>query len=272
MDEARRAIRGAERAMRVAVVAGGWHFPMQFYRELPKALPGADLFCIAHRDPELPIVREEKKGVLAKATGVLADLDRELYEHFPAAVADLRYHGWRYREDENTVGDWGFLNQWLARNDYRDYDAILSCHDDTYIRRDDLHKQLAGDWLILSNGTYPQAPEAYTRGSFEFFKKELLDMLGGKIDLGEVGLTRQGKTDSPEGIAALSEWNNTCVPLRRWMAARCLGRRIYYLSNYYRISPWVIEAERGFLHYTDGVPWSVKEAMEQTGLSTAVYA
>jgi hypothetical protein len=251
--------------VRLAVVAGGWHFPMQFYRELPKALPGAELFCIAHRDPELPIVRQEKLDVLASASGPLADLDRELYASYPD-VADLRSFGWRFREELNEIGDWHFLNQWLDKNNYREYDAVLICHDDTYIRRHDLHKELAGDWLILSNGTYPQAPEAYTRGSFEIFKREMLDMLGGRIDLGSVSLTREGKTDSPEGIQALAEWNNTAVPLREFMVRKGLSQRIKYLSKFYRISKHLVEAERGFLHFTDGVPWSVEEAMREENL------
>lgn len=254
--------------MRLAVVAGGWHFPLHFYEELLHALPGADLFVIAHRNPELPIVREEKQDILGSAVGPLADLDRDLYSHFPS-VEVLRFLGWYYREAENTVGDWGFLNQWLDLYDYRKYDAILSSHDDTYIRRHDLHKQLEGDWLILSNGSYPQAPTAYVRGSFDFFKKELLDMLGGIIPLGNIRLTREGKVDSPVGLNALSEWNNTCVPLRQFMSARCLQDRIKHLSPYYRISPYVIEGERGFLHFTDGVPWSLEQGLKETGLVAA---
>lgn len=257
--------KGHSQAMNLAVVAGGWHWPSHLFRELPQALPGADLFVVAHRSPELAIVREEKRDVLAKATGPLADLDRELYAEYPS-IDGLLELGWDYKEESNECGDWHFLNQWLEKHDYRKYDAVLTCHDDTYIRRHDLHKQLAGDWLILSNGTYPQAPDAYTRGSFEVFKREMLDMLGGRIDLGTIGLTREGLTDSPEGIAAISEWNNTALPLRSFMSQRGLGTRIKYLAPFYRVSPWLIEAERGFLHYTDGVPWSVEAAMRETGL------
>lgn len=254
--------------MRLAVVAGGWHFPYDFYIKMSVQTVGADLFVMAHRNPELPIVREEKIDILRSAPGPLGDLDRELYGRYPT-VQQLRDLGWIFEETPNTCGDWGFFNQWLDRYGYRKYDVILNCHDDTYISRAGLLDQLKGDWLILSNGTYPQAPEGYVRGSFEFWKPELLDMLGGRINLGDVKLTREGKTDSPAGLDSLSEWNNTCVPLRDFMVARGLAGRIAYLSPHYRISPWVIEAERGFIHMQGGAPWSFSAGLEAYPLEVA---
>jgi hypothetical protein len=252
--------------MKIAVVAGGWHFPLDFYQRIGAQSSGVDLFVVAHRNPELPIVREEKRDILANAPGDLGALDRlHLYSAFPS-VAMLRRLGWFYQEAPNTVGDWEFLNQWLADHDYREYDAVLSCHDDAYVRRSDLFKHFqsleAAPWLIVSNGRYPEAPAGYVRGSFELFRREMLDMLGGRIDLGSVSLTREGKTDTPEGLAALSSWNDTAVPLRDFMVARGLDSRIHYLSNFYRVSPWIIEAERGFIHYCEGAPWSFKAGLE----------
>lgn len=254
--------------MKLAVVAGGWHWPLHFYAHLPRALPGADLFVISHRSPELPIVREEKQSVLAMAPGPLGECDRELYRFFPT-IHELDSRGWKYEEAPNSVGDLAFLNQWLEHNDYRQYDAVLSCHDDAFIRRADLLEQFDGDWLVLTHSRYPEAPDCYLRGSFECFKSEMLDMLGGRIDLGYVGLTREGKIDSPAALEALSEWNNTAVPLRRFMADRKLGNRIKYLSPYYRISPWLIECERGFLHYHGGVPWSFEAGLKAFPLEAA---
>ncbi len=248
--------------MKLAVVAGGWHWPLHFFEAIAKQNRRADLFVIGHRNPELPIVREEKRELLEKVAGPLGDLDRELYAAFPTIDA-LRRIGWHYEDAPNTVGDWGFFNQWLERHDYREYDIILNCHDDTYIRRPDLFDQLAGDWLILSNGTYPQAPDAYVRGSFEFWKREMLDRLGGRFDLGDVTLTREGKTDSPAGMSGITAWNGTCVPLRRMMANQGMAGRIGYLSPYYRISRWAIEGERGWIHSQDGVPWSFSEGLRQ---------
>lgn len=249
--------------MKFAVVAGGWHWPAHFYERMAAQIGGADLFVVAHRSPELPIVREEKREILESAKGELADLDRELYWAFPS-VSYLRALGWQYQEAPNTVGDWGFFNQWLETHDYRDYDVILNCHDDTYIRTLDLlaHARVPGDWLILANGFYPQAPDAYVRGSFEFWKREMLDLLGGRIDMGNVELTREGKTDTPTGMEALAAWNHTAVPLRNLMASKGLSNRIAYLSPHYRISRWAIEGERGFLHYSNGAPWSFEEGLK----------
>lgn len=248
--------------LKLAVVVGGWHWPLEFFYKIWRETEGAELFVVSHRSPELATVREEKRETLANAKGPLADLDRQLYARFPS-VRDLRLLRWNYREEPNTVGDWGFFNQWLERNDYHKYDVILSCHDDTFIREPGVFDQLAGDWLLLANGKYPEAPPAYVRGSFEFFKPELLEMLGGRIELGYVGLTREGRTDTPAGLGALAEWNSTGVPLRDFMVRRGLAHRVAYLSPYYRISPWIIEAERGFLHYQDGAPWSFEAGVEE---------
>jgi hypothetical protein len=248
--------------MKLAVVAGGWHWPAHFFRSIASQANGADLFAIAHRHPELPIVREEKREILEAAAGPLADLDRLLYSEYPTTT-QLRSMGWQYSEAPNSVGDWGFFNQWLDRRDYREYDVILNCHDDTYIRRQDLFDHLDGDWLLLANGSYPQQPAAYVRGSFEFWKREMLDMLGGRIDLGEVTLTREGKTDTPAGLSGITAWNSTCVPLRQFMANRGLSNKIAYLSPYYRISAFAIEGERGFMHWQDGCPWSFEAGLKE---------
>lgn len=258
--------------MKFAVVAGGWHWPVHFYREMPAQTVKADLFVVAHRSPELPIVRSEKHEILCEARGPLADMDRMLYGGYPS-IDYLQAMGWKYQEAPNTVGDWGFFNQWLATHDYREYDAILNCHDDTFIRSRELLEVAAAwwseqdaEWLLLANGRYSQAPEAYVRGSFEFWRREMLDLVGGHIDMGHVALTREGLTDTPAGMDALSAWNDTAVPLRDLMTRRGLAGRIAYLSPHYRISKWAIEGERGFLHYTNGAPWSLEEGMRALGI------
>jgi hypothetical protein len=256
--------------LKLAIVVGGWHWPKEFFAKLTLQSSGADLFVIAHRNPELPIVWEEKLAklfdVAAIPNGVdqLFTLDQKLYRSFPS-VHGLRLMCWNYIEEPNTVGDWGFFNQWLARHDYRKYDLILNCHDDNWIRRPDLVDTLVTvgrESLLLSNGRYPQAPAGYVRGSFEVWNRQLLDALGGKIDLGPIGLTREGKTDSPLDAEALMAWNDTATPLRRFMVDRGLESRIGYLSEHYRVSPWVIEGERGFLHYQGGAPWSFNAGLE----------
>ena len=147
----------------MAIIAGGWHWPQHFYETAAFTFPGADLFVVSHRSPELPVVREEKEETLAKGVGMLADLDRILYRNYPT-VEFLRQMGWKYVEAPNTFGDWGFFNQWLEGHDYREYDVILNCHDDTFIRsRPKFWYQSPVPWLILTNGTYPEAPEEIGR-------------------------------------------------------------------------------------------------------------
>lgn len=251
--------------MKLAIVVGGWHWPEHFFASIAIQSAGADLFAVAHRHPELPIVHEEKDFLWTDARvgdGPLLDVDRTLYRKI-ATVHRLRALGWEYQEEPNTIGDWGFFNQWLAQHDWRRYDAILNCHDDNFVRRDDLVEILVNsDALLLAHGRYPEAPAGYVRGSFELWHRDLLDALGGQIDMGAIGLTRVGQTDSPEDLEALSEWNNTAVPLRRFMVERGWDKRIGYLSKFYRISPWLIEGERGFVHRTGGAPWSFKAGLE----------
>ncbi len=249
--------------MKVAVVVGGWHWPLDLFAKMTVYAHSADLFVVAHRSPELPVVREEKRDILNLARGPLADLDRKLYSEFPT-IDWLRRIGWEYQEAPNTIGDWEFFNQWLDSHDYREYDVILNCHDDTYLRVDRHFAALTLDreWLLLANGKYPQAPAGYVRGSFEFWRRELIDMLGGRIPIGNIGLTREGKTDSPHGLEALSEWNNVSLPVRDFMVSRGLERRIKYLSPFYRVSSWAIEGERGFMHFSEGAPWSFEEGMQ----------
>jgi hypothetical protein len=248
--------------VKIAVVAGGWHWPMHFFRTMAKQTQFADLYVVAHRCPDRAIVATEKVEALRTAPGPLGALDRELYAEY-ATVEKLQRLGWTYEEAPNVCGDWCFLNQWLERHDYRRYNVILSCHDDTYIRRHDLFEQLAGNWLVLANGSNSVEPVDYMRGSFEFFTRELLDLVNGHIDLGPVMLTREGREDSPGSRQELQPWNDTCLPLRHFLVERGLCDRIARLSPHYRVSPWAIEGERGFLHMQAWAPeWRMDRGLE----------
>jgi hypothetical protein len=97
----------------------------------------------------------------------------------------------------------------------------------------------------------------------------MLEMIGGRIDLGEIPFTREGLTDTPQGIEPLLRWNDTALPLRRMMNDRGLSSRIKFLSPYYRVSPFAIEGERGFMHSRVGVPWSYDEGLKAYPLEVA---
>lgn len=272
--------------MRLAIIAGGWHFPEHFYRafaSMPLPLGWAmDLFCVTHRDPDLAIVREEKLAELAAlpVDDYCGARDRELYEGY-AGRRELRELGWRVDDVPNTIGDWGFFNQWLERFDFKSYDLLLNCHDDTFIRDSalliDVLQGAAGlygsdgfppwdkHWLMLGNGRYPEAPAAYVRGSFEFWKPRMLELLGGRIPLGKISLTREGLTDSPVDPSALMAWNNTAEPVRNFLVVRRLTSRVLYLSPHYRISRYAIEGERGFISRRGGAPWSFEAGLKECG-------
>ncbi|GEM_PF-830425 len=251
---------------RLAVVVSGWHFPYHFYKRISEQkIPdgwSVDLFCISHRDPSYS--REEKNDFLASLGNTRRDLyDRILYEKI-ASVKDIESLGWHYELEPNTIGDWGNTNQWLAKNDYKEYDRFLFSHDDNFILTDEIFLNLLSkdDWLIITNSVgntqrrlrrWLYLPKPLTiRGSFEFFTKEMIDIMGGFFDLSQVKLNREGKfTGGGEFYAELNDWNSTVVPLRRLIKKYHIENRVKVLSKYYRMSVYCLEGERGYISKTD---------------------
>lgn len=242
---------------KLAVVASGWHYPYTFYEAIAKQqIPKGwtfDLFVVAHRGPEqaeTPLFHDTRRG----------RLDQILYKKV-ATKQEIEDLGWTYIEKPNTVGDWGNTNQWLEDYDYKDYDLFLFTHDDNFILRDDLFTQVckmySKDWLILTNST--GMPAGSIRGSFEFFKKKMLDIMGGKFDLSGVTLDRTGHTDNPKNWADLYDWNNTVTPLTKLLTDKNLWDKIIVLSPFYRVSLYCIEGERGTISNTNGINTQYEE-------------
>lgn len=249
---------------RLAVIASGWHFPLHFFKAIAEQqIPAGwevDLFCISHRDPRYSA--EEKKEYLANLGWSYPEtLDKVLYEKM-ATVQDIVALGWTYLLCPNTVGDFGNTNQWLEKYDYKQYDMMLISHDDNLILNDRLYvDMLTGhlDWMILTNSTGSALDlrefikvkilgrAMCVRGSFEFIKTELFEMMGGKFDLTGVTLSREGKFFSPETFKTINNWNMVVVPMRKFLDQNNLARRIYTLSSHYRVSEYCIEGERGFV-------------------------
>jgi hypothetical protein len=261
---------------RLAVVAGGWHFPLHFFQKIAEQqIPEGwevDLFCISHRDPEFSA--KDKESVLPNLGYDRRGLyDRVFYSKI-ATVAEIEGLGFKYHLEPNTMGDWGNTNQWLAQYDYKKYDKFLFTHDDNFILTNQMFMDLLpqDDWVILTNsdGHSPgrkrtllgKGKEFSIRGSFEFFTKEMLDYLGGSFDMSEVSLTREGETSSSSNLSELADWNNQLYPVLRLIEEKNLKPRIKYLSKYYRMSLYCLEGERGFIHITD--PLNTKE--EDKGL------
>ena len=235
---------------KIAVVASGWHFPYSFYESIKnQTLPKnweMDMFCISHRDPSFSAI--EKSSITLE--GERAYLDLKLYREI-AYVEDIKNLDWKYKEYPNTIGDWGCSNQWLEENNYNDYDLILFTHDDNLILSEDWFQNVICDeefneWEILSNSC--GAPTGWLRGSCEFFKPSILDKIGGKFDLSLVSLNRIDKLYGSQDISELSDWNNTVVPLMNFIRSNSI--QVKYLSNFYRISKYCLEGERGFISKT----------------------
>ena len=280
---------------KLVIIATGWHFPLHFYqRMVEQKVPDGwevEYVCISHRNPIHSV--DEKKQHLSKMRGVyqnnptdlhtiLYKLESDLYEQ-TATVEHIKKLGWQYTEEPNTIGDWGCANQWLEKNDVA-YDVLLISHDDNYIigdnvlevalggaansgslfRNDYVHRKAEhtdweDDWLIISNSFIVGKP--HLRGSFDFFKKEFIDMLGGKFDLSNVTLTRVGEVDNPTSHSAIGNWNRHVDFVRNLLMDNDLFKRVYYFSPTYRVSDYCIEGERGYISKMFALPEEYKSAL-----------
>lgn len=244
---------------RIAVVASSWHYPEQFYKAIAEQkLPEGwemDMFCVAHRNPTS--AQAEKKGRVF--TGNRAYLDERLYTSVISKV-NIKKLGWNYKEYPNTIGDWGNSNQWLEDNDYKQYDLLLFTHDDNLILSDSWFKDIITDgsfeeWGILCNSA--GMPQGWIRGSCEFFKPWVIEKMGGKFDLSDVTLTREGQTLATENLEELYDWNNTIHKTMKFIEDNDIP--VGYLSPSYRVSFYCIEGERGYISNTHGANTKVED-------------
>lgn len=250
---------------KLAVVASGWHFPITFYEQMSKQkIPAGwevEMFVVSHRDPSYS--EKEKIESLSKMGYNRRELyDRLLYRKV-ATVPEIEALGWNYKLHPNTMGDWGCINQWLDETDYKKYDKFLFTHDDNYLLTDNIFVDILpqDNWLILSNSNgnaqrrlrqWLRLPKPFTaRGSFEFFTREMMDKLGGSFDLSRVKLTREGKFDSPKDFKEISSWNDNDRAIKDFVDSNNLTHRVKSLSEYYRISKYCLEGERGYISSTD---------------------
>lgn len=245
---------------KLAVVASGWHFPSQFYEELPKQRQTHgweyEFFCVSHRNPMYATIEKRDR----KFTGDRAYLDERLYPHV-ISTGEIEKAGWHYKEYPNTIGDWGNSNQWLDEHDYKKYDLFLFTHDDNLILgdtwfRDIIEDASFKDWEILCNSL--GMPQGSIRGSCEFFKKSLLKKIGGKFDLSDTTLTREGKTTVGENIEELYDWNTTVTPLARFVEKNKI--QVGFMSPSYRVSAYCIEGERGYIGNTHGANTEIEDS------------
>lgn len=254
---------------RLAIVVSGWHYPLNFFETMSKQhIPKGwtvDMFVVSHRDPSFAKMPKFENSVRG-------ELDKKLYTKI-ATIKEIEKLGFEYKEYPNTIGDWGNSNQWLDDNDYKGYDLFLFTHDDNLLLRYDMLKIVCDemykeDWLILTNTV--GVPAGSLRGSFEFFKKEMLDIMGGKFDLSQTLLDRTGEKENPASWTDLYDWNSTVYPLTNLLTKLKLWDRVITFSPIYRVSLFCIEGERGLIANTqpanqpleeEGIKWLVSQGI-----------
>ncbi len=272
---------------KLAVIASGWHYSSHFYEKISQQNPvenwDIDLFIISHRHPEdKNTIKEKEKVRNYKGEELFFYLDKVMYES-PITKKELEDLGWKYIKKPNTIGDMEVFNQWSEDYDYKKYDLFLITHDDNLILSDNLFKDILEsniklykpisqsryglskhqfntevvdnslDWLFLDNGYSEYIPKAFTpRGSFSFYKKELIDLLPeNKFNMYENGgygiVNRKGKTDSV-GYDGIKAWNTHAGTFRDSLYDLNLIEYTRWLSDTKRVSKYCIEGERGFIN------------------------
>ena len=207
---------------KIAIISCGWHYPYHLFKQISNLkLPEgweAEKFVIGHRDPDLDIVKKEKRNILDSVTdkdNILVKIDEKMYER-TANRDDFNELGFKFSLEENKIGDFYYFNQWAEKNNWEDFDLFFFMHDDTFLLGDSVivdviekkcdlwwkHPDIGSvtptdkntDWLFLTGtGDHMLCP----RGSFAFFDKKLIKHIKGQFPMDDINYTRSGMTDSP---------------------------------------------------------------------------
>lgn len=251
--------------MKIAVIVGGWYYPFHLYENVIKLIAptncNLEFFVMSHRNPidsdisNEMLSRNESKNIF----------DEKLYSKI-ISYDELTSLGYHVHECENAIGDYYFFNQWTELYNYLDYDYVLFMHDDNFIlpefknllldifeNRINLFKfnkrwevsesHLNFDYIANS----PVAQRKTARGSFSIWSKKLLQSMNGKFPMKNVELNRSGKQDTPYGHEKLSDWNMVGRNFQDHVEQNGYMESTYRLSDTYRISRYMIEAERGLI-------------------------
>jgi len=205
---------------KIAIISCGWHYPYHLFKQLSNLkLPDgwkAEKFIIGHRDPDLDVVKKEKRNILNSVTdkdNILVKIDKKMYER-TANREDFDELGFKFSLEENKIGDFYYFNQWAKKIIGKILILFFFMHDDTFLLGDsvivdviekkcDLWWKPHGsvtpadkntEWLFLTGtGDHMLCP----RGSFAFFDKELIKYMNGQFPMDDINYTRSGMTDSP---------------------------------------------------------------------------
>jgi len=251
--------------MKIALIVGGWYFPKHLYRNIIEVNPPAgasiDFFVVSHRNPTavdiaqemLPRIKENNK------------YDLELFSEI-ITYPELANLGYVVNEVENVIGDYYFFNQWADLYNYKDYDYVILMHDDNYILPDfqhilvdifshktRLYKHNGVKWEhcseihqidYIANSIVPGRKTA--RGSFSMWSKKLLNRLGGEFSMENVKVTRKNQLDNPTDHWTL-DWNTVGTNFQNFVQDNDFQKTSFRLSEYYRVSKYMIEGERGLI-------------------------
>jgi len=269
---------------KLAVVISGWHYPYSFYQQIKnQQIPknwNIDVFVVSHRDPELEIVYEEKQPLMQQfGTGILQDIDKQLYGRI-ITKKEIKDFGFTYNEEPNDVGDLNLFNQWVQRHYKSQYDYIMYTHDDTFMLNDRLFLDILEkkaplitnpspsvmnsvnpdyDWHHLASGVHQGT--TCPRTSFTVVSRELLDKLAPvfkTITTEGTDLNRTDEVNTPYEISGnkintsiLGTWNAPGRNFWKWCHENGYENKSVRLSDTYRVTPYFIEGERGFIWSPD---------------------
>ena len=276
------------------MIVGGWHWPKHFYDRLArqKRADGWDyyFYVVSHRHPHHSttgslIKSHSHQHIVTDRIAGLARYDYILYSVY-ANYDQLALDDWEIVCAPNTIGDLEFFNQWLTLYDYSKYDAFLFAHDDAYIMSEYLISDVlngeacmyskcqdgirlsrrfstnVSDWHWISNSHFPSY--YHVRNSFDFFSRDVVDAAGGSFDSSAIEYTRETSNANPLQHEDLDEWNKWSSIISSVLLGSHLDRGLYYLSPYYRVSPYLVECERGLLSNSN---WKDGEKSFRNGLN-----
>jgi len=255
--------------MKIATIIGGWYFPKHLYENVIKLTApidsSIDFFVMSHRNPSTTDISAEMLSRKESNN----HYDNILYSNI-ITYDELQKLGYTVHECENAIGDYYFFNQWAELYDYAEYDYIVFMHDDNFILptfnkllTDIFEKQVSlykfnKSWVSDSSyqsfdyiANSPVGNRKTARGSFSIWSKRLLQSMNGKFSMNNINLTRTGKNDTPYGHDDLAEWNHMGRNFQDHIEANRFMNTTYRLSNTYRISNYMIEAERGLIGQTN---------------------
>lgn len=267
--------------MKLGIIVGGWYYPKHLYKELINStLPSntsSDYFVVSHRNPSDIDIKSEMLGRVKGDN----KYDLELYSSI-VTYDELKKLGYTVVEVPNMVGDYFFFNQWTEYYDYTQYDYIVFLHDDNYLLPkfkdifvDIFENRVQGvrfendRWVgsslegfnYIANSAVGNRRTA--RGSFSIWSKYFLDSLGGTFPMEGVTLKRDDSKYTPKDHHALADWNKVGHNLQEFVDTNNFTNTSFRLSKHYRVSPYIIEGERGLISKTDVLYNEMKRGYEQ---------